>query len=173
MCFSFFLKSRRFWTEASNSPGPKPQHVILVSSQASLEPATSKFRVGFLPIELTTLGIAIVFCLLVFKCFSFFEFCLFYFCKKICLLQPSIMDWMWVKRTTWYISSQFDFLKRGLYEKTNKRENKSPFRPLGQDTEKPASPRQLFSSNLIVCQLGPPKYSLWPITFVGLQLQCV
>jgi len=46
----------KFWTEARNPPEPKPQHVILVSSQASVEPTTFKLRLGSLPIELTTLG---------------------------------------------------------------------------------------------------------------------
>ena len=46
----------KFWTEARNPPEPKPQHVILVSSQASVEPTTFKLRLGSLPIELTTVG---------------------------------------------------------------------------------------------------------------------
>ena len=51
-----FINIRRFWTESRNLPDPKPQHVILVLSQTSLESATSKLRLGSLSIELTTLG---------------------------------------------------------------------------------------------------------------------
>ncbi|CAL9224602.1 unnamed protein product, partial [Arabidopsis halleri] len=37
----FFLNIWRFCIKAFNPPDPKPQHVILVSSQTSHKPATS------------------------------------------------------------------------------------------------------------------------------------
>lgn len=52
----FFFNTKRFRIKVRNPLNPKLQHVILVYNQTSLEPATSKIRLRYLPFELTTLG---------------------------------------------------------------------------------------------------------------------